>query len=226
MRVCVFVEGASEKQFFDAVVAPLVLDKNPRIFTIWSMNVDGVGKHESQKYIKLSRFIRTQICSDNSAIYSTMFDYYAFPKDMPGFTYTANPDPYIMVDERETGFRNALLAEEKLASFSDRIEFHPNLMLHEYETLMYCDLDKLMHLRDTNPAGIKRLKKEVEGCSNIELINDDPHKAPSKRIGKVIPSYDFQKTTNALNVMKSIGIETILDKCQHFRKWFDWLCEL
>ena len=75
MRVCVFVEGASEKQFFDAVIAPLVLDKNPRIFTIWSMNVAGVGKYESQKYIKLSRFIRTQICSDNSAIYSTMFDY-------------------------------------------------------------------------------------------------------------------------------------------------------
>ena len=93
MRVCVFVEGVSEKQFFDAIITPYVSDKNPRIFAMWSMNVGGVGRLESWKYIKLSRLRRTKICSDNTAIYSTMFDYYAFPKAMPGFTYALSPDP-------------------------------------------------------------------------------------------------------------------------------------
>jgi hypothetical protein len=227
MRVCVFVEGSSEEQFFDAVIKPYVMDVNPRIELMWSMSVGGVGKLESQKYTKLRRIIEPQICTDNSAIYTTMFDYYAFPKDsIPNFTFTHYPNSYNMVVEREMAFRSAILSESKLASFRDRIEFHPHLMFHEYETLMYCNLDQLVLLRDSTDAKIRKLKSDTMGFENIEFINDSPQTAPSKRIIEVIPSYEFQKTSNALSVMKAIGLEDMLDKCQHFKRWIDWMCAI
>jgi len=227
MRICVFVEGPSERQFLDAIVKPYLYSKNPNVSSLWAVDIKGVGKYEAHKYTKLSRIIRTQICSDNTAIYTTLFDYYAFPKDsIPNFEFKKYSNPYKMVEKREAAFKEAILAEDKLASFSGKVEFHPFLMLHEYETFMYCDLEQLIHLRGSSDSVIKKLKNDVADFDNVELINESAQTAPSKRIAGVIPSYNYQKTTNSLNVMNAIGIDEMLKQCLHFRKWIEWMCSL
>jgi len=225
MRICIIAEGQSEMQFIDSVVSPYVYSRNSRIEKIWPINSGGVGKTESIGYQKIKRVITTQMRSDNSAVYTTMFDYYRFPKvNIPGFTYEPYPDPYQKAKVREDAFRNAIYSEEKLASFNDNITFHPFLMLHEYETLMFCDLSKLGHVREGNDAAIRKLMKDVEHIENIELINDNQLTAPSKRIANVIKGY--AKPSMGLAVTKSIGIEMMLTKCQHFKEWIDWMIGL
>lgn len=225
MRICVIAEGLSEMQFLQSIVIPYVHQRNPRVDAMWSVNSQGVGITESMGYNWIKRTIIAKMCSDNTAIYTTMYDYYRFPKiNIPGFTYQDHLNIYEKVEAREKAIHDAILSEQKLLSFCDNIVFKPFLMLHEYETLMFCDLSRLYHVRNGNEAAIRKLMKEVEHIENIELINDSPLSAPSKRIAKVINGY--QKPSMGLNITKSIGIEQMLEKCRHFREWIDWLCDL
>jgi len=225
MRICVIAEGASEMRFLKSIVFPYVQSRNPHISTMWPINSGGVGKTESVGYSRIRRRTTPEMCSDNDAIFTTMFDYYRFPKiNIPGFKYEPYPDVYQRVRAREDAFRDAILSEDKLASFRDNIIFRPFLMLHEYETLMFCDLSQLSRARDGHDAAIRKLIKEVEHIENIELINDNPLTAPSKRIAGAIKGYE--KPSMGLAIMESIGIEAMLDKCQHFRQWIEWMCAL
>lgn len=225
MRICIIAEGPSEIQFLQAVVIPYLYAKNPQIENIWPVNSGGVGKTESIGYQKIKRTILAQMCSDNYAVYTTMFDYYRFPKkNIPGFEYKDTLEIYDKVYSREDAFRNAIINESKLDSFREEIIFKPFLMLHEYETLMFCDLNQLYYVRSGNESAVKKLIREVAHIENIELINDSHLTAPSKRIARVINGY--QKPSMGLSITKAIGIEPMLEKCRHFKEWIDWLCSL
>jgi hypothetical protein len=54
---------------------------------------------------------------------------------------------------------------------------------------------------------------------NPELIDDHPGTAPSKRIIKEINVYEKNKSTSGPNVVESIGIQALKEKCRHFSEW-------
>jgi hypothetical protein len=58
---------------------------------------------------------------------------------------------------------------------------------------------------------------------NPELINDGPETAPSKRILHLIPEYD--KVSAGPTIAGLEGIDSLMEKCPHFKEWVTKLVE-
>ena len=67
-------------------------------------------------------------------------------------------------------------------------------------------------------------------CANIEnlepeRINEDPEKAPSKRLERFFKMYQrrYDKKVAASVVVAKIGLEKLKARCPHFRAWVERL---
>ena len=146
--------------------------------------------------------------------FTTMFDLYALPDDFPGYAEAKlSSDPYEKVR----------ILEESLGEDINDRRFIPYIQLHEFETLILTNPQQLdwEYLEHDEPIG--RLIKMVKD-QNLELINDGPETAPSKRILKEIPEYD--KVTAGVSVINKIGLPLLRQKCSHFDKWLLMLEQL
>lgn len=54
------------------------------------------------------------------------------------------------------------------------------------------------------------------------MINNSQDTAPSKRIIAAIQrNYHYNKVQSGAAVTYAIGMESLLDKCRHFREWIE-----
>ena len=142
-----------------------------------------------------------------------MFDLYGLRDDFPGKVDHSrdpnNPMPYVLA--LEEALRNDI---------KDR-RFIPYLQLHEYETMLFADLnpDHFASEFENCQKAIESLTKVAKNFPSIEHINDGPTTAPSKRICDVIPTYHGRKTTAGVSIAKSIGVTKIRAACPHFDRW-------
>ena len=80
-RLLVYCEGPTEESFVKAVLAPYLQCKG--------IGVTPIGANGASKYSVIKKEL-TRICKkDTQAAVTTMFDYYAFPKDAPGVSSAA-----------------------------------------------------------------------------------------------------------------------------------------
>lgn len=147
----------------------------------------------------------------NSIYVTTMFDFYALPADTPGMNKSKSiKDAYDKVKLIENSISN---------EFNNNVCLIPYIQLHEFETLLFADISKLAEQYfeyDLNP-----LYEAAEFFPNIELINDGPETAPSKRIINCIPDYD--KTVLGIGALQNIDFDLLRKKCSHFNKWISKL---
>ncbi|HLP44702.1 MAG TPA: DUF4276 family protein [Candidatus Kapabacteria bacterium] len=90
--------------------------------------------------------------------------------------------------------------------------------MHEFEALIFADLEKLNLEFPDKEAAIQKLLEMARG-KNPELINDHPDTAPSKRIIKEIKFYEKNKSVAGPSVVESIGLTCLKEKCKHFGEW-------
>ena len=152
---------------------------------------------------------------DSNVRFSTMFDLYALPNDFPSFEeakkYAA--DPYTRVQVLENAFR------EDIGDY----RFFPYIQLHEFEALILSKPQELQNEYFEYEDEIRELVELLEEIQNPELINDKPETAPSKRIIKLIPEYEYNKVSVGATLVAGIGIEWLIEHCAHFRDWLEIL---
>jgi hypothetical protein len=153
---------------------------------------------------------------DRKVYLTTMFDYYSFPSDAPGYnTIKQGMGPYEKVEYLEDAIKADI---EKIIPGSGRV-FFPYLQLHEFETLLFCNLDILKEQHfDYNISPLYEAEKQFV---NPELINDNKETAPSKRILGCIP--DLNKPRDCVAAAEKIGIEVLRQKCSHFGNWISYI---
>lgn len=213
-RIFVVTEGQTETAFVKKVLAVYFTDKT---FIPIEVETKVDKKHGKQYKGGISNFEKVRntlsktikiASKDSSAYVTTMFDFYGLPNNTPSFDKLKTVhNPYEKVDLIEK-------AIEKEFSFH---RFFPYIQLHEFEALLYSDLNKLQE--ECFESDISDLRAEVMNFKNPELINGGTETAPSKRIIKHILSYD--KKVNGINVIQEIGIDNLCKKCEHFSKWID-----
>lgn len=143
--------------------------------------------------------------------FSTMFDYYALPADFPGFNESKGlVNPYDKVKCIEDAF------------FADVAEnrFIPYIQLHEFEALLFTDLDVLLLEFEDKSSEVQKLKSQLAQApynNNPELINDIKESSPSHRIRGLIPEY--QKVNSGSMFTDLISIERLRKGCTHFNEW-------
>jgi hypothetical protein len=214
--VYVVTEGYSETNFVKRVLCPYFGAQNKTILPITVVtNRDAKAKtlHKGgmDRFVKADNTIKNCLAATkgNSDVYvTTMFDFYRLPSDTPGCSEAVKiSDHYEKV---------ALI--ERLMTESERLDrpiYFPYIQLHEFEALLFSDLDKVAD--KYFDYDIEPLRRCLAEKKNPELINDGEETAPSKRIMKCIPDYD--KATTGVAILEAIGLDTLRTKCRHFNEW-------
>jgi hypothetical protein len=198
IRVNIFVEGQTEETFVRELLYNHFLQQNIYVNPILLYGAVTYGKIRKELYRKCSE--------DSTAFVTTMLDLYGLPKDFPGkssIPTTANL------------FEKAEYLEQQMGVDIGVQNFIPNLLVHEFEGLLYSNPQAFLGWFDQNI--VEQLQRERESFPSPEHINDSPITAPSKRILRCCPGYD--KPLHGSLIAMDIGLDTIRKQCQHFDKW-------
>jgi hypothetical protein len=214
IRLNITTEGPTELRFVKDV-----LFKHLQPYGIYCDHRNVLTSKEYRKrggmtnYTKAKYDIQQWISSENSSNsrFTTMFDYYALPNDFPGYSDTQKfSNPYDKVKCIENAF-----AED----ISDN-RFIPYIQLHEFEALLFSNLDVLLLEYEDKSKEIESLKiilSQSPYNNNPELIDDKKETSPSHRIIAQIPEY--QKVSSGSLITDLISIDILREKCTHFNEW-------
>ena len=215
VRLNFIVEGQTEETFVNNVLTPYlsssqVYSNARRVETGRSGNKRFRGGMTN--YYKARRDITRWMSQDHNADarFTTMFDLYALPNDFPCYDEAiCAADPY----------QRASILENAMKKDIGDTRFIPYIQLYEFEALLLADPRKLEVEFQENVSEIKQLTALVSGFKSPEHINLDRSTAPSKRIIDAIPAYRRRKSSSGPIVARSIGLQTLRDKCRHFGQW-------
>lgn len=215
----VLCEGPTEERFVNEVLSPYLRQFNiyPKpIVLLTSKKKNARGGMLSYAQAKRDLTILQKQFRDNNSehhMFTTMFDYYALPNDFPGFNKSAK-----ILDVRNL----ISFLEDKFAEDMGRRAFIPYIQLHEFEALLFVDICKLQTEYPLSSEKIQALKKETDIYGDPEMINNSPDTAPSKRIiAALSQDYHYNKVQSGATVTSAIGIEALLENCQHFKEWIE-----
>lgn len=219
LRLNVVVEGQTEEEFaksilghhlreFSISVHPRMVSHPPKRS---KKQERGLRKHKGgfldfewlQKDLEM--WMKEDTASD--ARFTTMVDLYCYPQNAPGYDKA----------KHLTGHEKIQKLEQCMADFFQANRFIPYIQMHEFETLLFADLNKWGVVFLENPRALTKLARSLAPFDNIEMINDNDQTAPSKRILSHLPEYNKVLSGNVLAF--EIGLAQMRKKCRHFDEW-------
>ncbi|RUT01251.1 hypothetical protein DSM106972_068020 [Dulcicalothrix desertica PCC 7102] len=205
IRINVFVEGQTEETFVRELLYGYFQEKNIFLNPIL-VKTSSVSKGGVVSYAKIKPQLNKKCLEDRSAFVTTMFDLYTLPNDFPGkSSLPQTSDP----------FQKAEYLEQELSKDIGHKNFIPNLLVHEFEGLLYSKAQAFSEWFDASV--VNTLEAERNAFPSPEHINDDPATAPSKRILRCCDGYE--KPLHGSLIAIDIGLDTIRQQCQHFNQW-------
>ena len=213
VRLHVVVEGQSEETFVNRLLIPYLSR-----FEVWtdtrSVYTSSQGPYWIRggmtSYERARRDVTHWLRQDSGpdVRLTTMFDFYGLPSDFPGLREATT---------RATAQARVDLIEDAFAADIDDRRFVPYLQVHEFEALIFADVESLSipYPGPGRTKQIERLRAELSKYDNPESIDlEDP---PSKRILERIPDYD--KVSGGILAIEAIGLKRIRLACPHFNQW-------
>ncbi len=210
-RIYLLVEGQTEEAFVSELLVPHYSNQGIFLTPIIVSTRPGF-RGGVVGYMKVRRQIERLCKQDGGARVSTLFDLYALPNDFPGKSSPQYP-------VNGTGRQKADFLEAELAKDIGLQNFIPNLLVHEFEALLFVQLDAFAAWTDDD--SVLEPLHAVRATTAPEDINDGHATAPSKRILSVMPGY--QKTVHGPLIACDIGLDAIRRACPHFDDWLDKL---
>ena len=222
LRLNFIVEGQTEERFVNAVLRDHFADQSivavAHCVTTRRERREEHLRHRggltTYKHARDDIHRWVQEDSSGNARFTTMFDLYGLPADFPRYEDAAEvSDPYARVE---------ILEEAMSEAVGDR-RFIPYIQLHEFEALLFADLQKLDTQFLDSPSAIQQLVETARELGSPELVDDGPTTAPSKRITAAIPEYASRKASAGPIVAAKIGLPELQSQCRHFREWLERL---
>jgi hypothetical protein len=210
-RLNIVVEGQAEETFINEVLAQHLAQFNVGAVARrveFSHKKKAIFRGGLVDYAKLRRDVVNWLNQDRAAFVTTMVDLYALPDDFP-----------------KRGEARKISSAQKKADFLEQAfagdigakMFIPNIQLHEFETLLFVDIQGLRTYYPTHTKEIANLQAETARFKNPEEINEGKTTAPSKRILNHVPSYEKVIAGSLMAI--DLGLTKIRPSCQHFDGW-------
>jgi hypothetical protein len=206
-RVYVMVEGQTEETFVREVLYEHFLRMGIYIDAILVETKRGF-KGGLVSYAKIKPQIIRQCREKQTAWVTTLFDLYGLPNDFPA----KDSDTYA---DLTTGQQKAAYLQTELAQDINERNFIPNLLVHEFEALLFSNVQPFADWTDDKT--VQDLQQIADAKLTPEDINDSPQTAPSKCILQLMPEYN--KVVQGTLIANDIGLDQIRAKCAHFGKW-------
>jgi hypothetical protein len=210
IKVLILVEGQTEEAFVKnllashlrglGVIAIPVIVATKRLLT---------GDKKRGGYVPYPR-LRAEVLrllnDSSAACVTTMLDYYGLAPEFPGRGTPAG----------RTSLEKVSSVEQAWATDINCARFIPYLALHEFEAMLFTEPTII-----ASSFGQSSLQSALQNIrasfASPEDINDHEETAPSKRLGKLFPSYN--KPFYGELIAERIGIGRIRGECVHFGTW-------
>jgi hypothetical protein len=223
-RVIIHVEGKTEKDFVDKVLAPYLYQNG---YSTVSAKLLGNARQTTKRggirsWSSARNDIINHLKQDRGCLVTTMVDYYALPstgsKKWPG----REESKRLPFSQKAINIEQLLMSDirKELGEDFYPFNFFPYIIMHEFEGMLFSDCD-LFGEGVSRPDLIPTFQAIRNQFTTPEEINDSPYTAPSKRIKALIPGY--QKIIMGRRAIETIGLETIRNECPHFREWLEYL---
>lgn len=212
-RIYLLVEGQTEEAFVNELLRPHYARQELYLIPIIAAT-SRTQKGGITSYAKIRPQIEKLGRQDRSAHITTLFDLYALPTDFPGKNDPAYP-------EHGSGHDKAAFIENAWAQDIGWHNFIPNLLVHEFEALLFADTRHFSAW--TDDATVQWLH-DIRQKTAPEDINETPHTAPSKRIRALWRGYE--KTFHGPLIACDIGLDNIRTACPHFHAWLSKMEQL
>lgn len=209
-RLIIICEGQTEQEFCGKVLFPHLFNKyNINIQTpLIKRSMGGIVK-----WSILKKEIENYLL-EKDAIVTTLIDYYGLYQK---YNFPKWDEGEKIVDKiKRIGFLEDAMKED--ISDNLRYRFIPYLQLHEFEGLLFNDIQIFYdQVPKSNLVGIEELEKTFENYSNPEMINNSRETSPSHRLERIIKGYN--KPLYGHYFAEAIGIERIREKSPRFNQW-------
>jgi hypothetical protein len=216
-RIAVLVEGQTEGEFVAQVLQEYFNPDNAAdgfwltpVIVETSRTSTGVKSRGGGKnWRHYDRDLRNLLAEKHWFRVGLLVDYYAYPTDAPGADAMGHARA-----------RHQLLLQALAAEYRDG-RFVPGIALHEFETLVIASA-----MEDSDflggSAASEQLREVARGFNDdVELINDGPRTAPSKRVLDAWP--DYSKTVDGIEAILDAGLDRVLERCPVMREWLERL---
>lgn len=209
-RLYIIVEGQTEQEFINSVLAPYLLGYKIYTVTPILIRTSKTGRGGFVNYEHLKNDAKRLLSSTKTDFVVTMFvDFFRIPQIPHPERWSIITDPLSKIDEMEKCIGQDI---------NDR-RFIPYIQLHEFESLLFSS-NKGFSAYYPN-AICQQTQEIINNYTNPEFINSSPTGAPSKRLLKIKPDYD--KVIDGNLIAMEVGLDAILDKCPRFKQWVDLL---
>ena len=215
-RIYILCEGPTEERFVKELLIPrlqrIQIYITPVILPTKRIASGGRFRGGVHNYAKIARELSI-LCNDHDAWVTSMLDYYQLPPKTPGMNQHSG-DLYADI----------AMIERAVEADVNRTNLHVNLMVHEFESLLFADISAFEKNFMPEELDKDKLSKIITEFPNPEDINNSPKTAPSKRLEDAIDGY--QKVLFGNCVAMDIGLERMMDRCPHFCKWINRLTQI
>jgi hypothetical protein len=209
-RVVIICEGETEREFCKTLLATYFSKKHIHIQSpLIKRSMGGIVK-----WTILKKEIETYL-REKDVYVTTLIDYYGLYSKyyFPGWDESLKiADKNERMDFLENAMQNDINK-----SFQHR--FFPYLQLHEFEGLLFNDIDIFYQQVPKNELiGIAELQQTFQDYpDNPEMINDNPETSPSRRLERIISGYN--KVLYGHYFAEAIGLDNIRNKSPRFNQW-------
>lgn len=215
-RIIIIGEGQTEQAFCNDVLQPYfnqfdIYIENP---TIKKTKGGIVSWKELRKQINM------HLQQDREAYVTLLIDYYGIHENLQ-FSGWNQSLTIVNKNDRMDFLEDAMLNDID-ESFRNR--FIPYIQLHEFEGLLFSDLQIIADNFDADEfQDYNYLCETINSFNNPEMINDGKETAPSKRLNRIIKGYG--KTVMGPLIASEIGLTRIREKCPRFNAWINILSQ-
>ncbi len=204
----IVVEGQTEEVFVNETLAPWLNSQG--IFDIRAIKIrtSKTGKGGNVNFEHFKNTTENLLKQENDILVSSLIDFFRLPVKFPGFESSKK----ITSVEKRVEF-----LEYELAKTIDSERFIPYIQLHEFEALLFSKIEGFRIIPSIRQSEIDKISKVISDFPNPELINDNPETAPSKRLEKIITSYN--KVLFGNFIIAENGLSSIFERCPRFKIW-------
>lgn len=208
-RILILCEGQTEETFVTRILAPHLQRSEkiliPKVLTTKKVKSGREFHGGITSYAHIRRDLHHLLRDTNAVCITTMLDYYGLPGDFPGKNTLRSATPY----------QRAASLEQAFAKDIGEPRFLPHLMLHEFEALLFVDLNAVIEtlVSQITPQEFGDLNR----FSSPEEINDGAHTHPAARLQQHLRGY--RKTLHGPLAVERIGLPRLRAHCPHFDEW-------
>jgi hypothetical protein len=211
-RVIIICEGETEREFCKKLLATYYAKKDIHIQApLIKKSMGGIVK-----WGVLKKEIETYL-QENNVFVTMLIDYYGLYSKY----YFPGLDESIQILDKNDRMKFLEAAMQNDLKESVRHRFIPYLQLHEFEGLLFNDINVFYEqVPEEELVGIAELKQTfIDYPDNPEMINNNRETSPSHRLERIISGYN--KILYGHYFAEAIGLDKIRNKSPRFNAWMN-----